>query len=98
MATLSFTKDGGVWVAEATVNKDYCIHVERVSGGRFSIYQRSTSSGQYTACFPIPEQIGYHGGQVIDFTFGHGVYPSGGMRLKFVSGSEVTMAEINEGA
>lgn len=97
MATLDFTKDGGVWAAEATVNKDYCLHVERVSGGRFSIYQRSTSKGQYKECFPMPTEVGRNAGQVIDFAFGHGVYPSGGMHLRFVSGSEVTMAEINEG-
>ena len=98
MATLNFTKNGDKWVAEATVNKDYILHVERASGGSFSVYQRSTSSGQYKACSPLPASIVYDAGQVIDYAFGHGVYPSGGIHLRFESGSEVTMAEINEGA
>lgn len=33
MATLNFTKNGDKWVADATVNKDYILHVERASGG-----------------------------------------------------------------
>ena len=96
MATLSFTKDGGRWVAEATVHGDYCLHVERKEGGGFFMFQRSTSSGQYRNC-PLPAQIQYNAGQVIDHAFGHGVYPSGGMHLRFASDSEVVMAEINEG-
>lgn len=98
MATLSFTKDGGRWIAEATVHNDYVVHVERVSGGSFAIEQRSTASGQYNACSPLPASLVYDAGQVIDYAFGHGVYPSGGMHVRFISGSEVTMAEINEKA
>lgn len=98
MATLSFAKNGNKWVAEATVHGDYVIHVERVSGGFFTILQRSTASGQWKVCSPIPNSIGYDAGQIIDYAFGHGVYPSGGMHVRFESGSEVTMAEINEGA
>lgn len=98
MATLNFTKSGNVWVAEATVHGDYVIHVERKRPGRFYISQRSAASGQYAPCFIIPPQVKETAGAVIDHAFGHGVYPSGGMHVRFASESEVTAAEINEGA
>lgn len=98
MAALNFTKSGNVWAAETTVHGDYVIHIERKGPGKFRLFQRSTASGQYTPCYFVPTQVSDNAGQVIDHAFGHGVYPSGGMHLRFVSGSEVTMAEINEGA
>lgn len=93
MATLNFTKEGDKYVAEATVNGDYALHVERKDDGYFVISQRSTATGQYKDCLGESSA-----GLVIDHAFGHGVYPSGGMHLRFESASEVTMAEINEGA
>ena len=98
MATIDFTRNGDEWTAEATVHGDYVVHIERKGPGKFSIMQRSTQSGQWSPCWPMPGQMVCNAGQVIDHAFGHGVYPSGGMHIRFISGSEVTMAEINEGA
>lgn len=96
MAKLQFTKNGDKWIAEAKVTHDYHLHLERKGSGGFTIYQRGTSSGQYMDCRPNP----YYGnwGQVIDWGFSHGIYPSGGLSVRFESATEVTMAEINEGA
>lgn len=98
MATIDFTRNGDEWTAEATVHGDYVVHIERKGPGKFSLMQRSTQSGQWAPCWPMSGQMVYNAGQVIDHAFGHGVYPSGGMHIRFISGSEVTMAEINEGA
>lgn len=89
--TLKFNQQGKVWVCETVVNADYALHIERVSPGKFNIYQRSTDSGQYALCV-IPRFL-YSTGQVIDWTFGHGYYP---MHIRIESETEVTSATLSE--
>lgn len=92
MATLSFTQDGTRYIAEATVNHPYALHLEREDSGKFMIYQRSTDTGQYVPCSPLPSHLVY-GGQFIDWTFDHGHYP---MHLRFESESAVASATLQE--
>ena len=92
MASLQFTKSGNVFVAEATVNSPYALHLEREDSGKFMIYQRSTGTGQFVPCSPLPPYLVY-GGQFIDWTFDHGHYP---MHVRFESGSAVTTATLTE--
>lgn len=94
--TLNFQKSGSEWIAEETVTGDYILHIERLSGGLFSISQRATATGQYQDCQAFPEQDGYPG-PVIDWAFKHGVYPEEGVHIRIVSGSEVTMGVLVEG-
>lgn len=91
---LQFKKSGSVYVAEATVNKPYNLHLERARGGMFMIYQRGTESGKYAPCQPIAPNI-YQGGQVLDWTFDHVHYP---MHVRFESETEVTMGTLTEEA
>lgn len=96
--TLNFQKDGENWVAETTVTGDYNLHIERKdSTGVFLIYQRSASTGEYMVCSGMPGWL-KNPGQVIDWAFTHGVYPEGGISIRIVSGSEVTMGVLLEGA
>ncbi len=90
--TLNFTKQGNRYVAEATVNNDYNLHIERKGGNStFAISQCGTGSGQYAPC-ELPSAIQYPG-PVIDWSFGHVVYP---MRIQIISGEEVTTATLTE--
>lgn len=91
--TLNFQKSGDKYVAEATVSGPYNLHMEKKGPGKFMILQRSTDTGQYVPCSPIPSHLVY-GGQFIDWTFDHGVYP---MNVRFESETEVTSATLTEG-
>ena len=92
--TLDFTKDGGKWVAETTVSADYHLHVERQAGvAGFSIKQRAVDSGLWMDCVPMPYNVW---GQVVDWSFRHGVYPAEGLHVRFESGTEVTSATLWE--
>ena len=91
---LNFTKDGSKWVAEATVAADYHLRVERAAGvSPFNIKQRAADSGQWMDCMPMPYNVW---GQVVDWTFRHGVYPAEGLHVRFESGTEVTSATLWE--
>ena len=91
--TLSFTKQGDVYVSEQTVNAPYALHIERSEPGTFAIKQRSAESGEYAPCWGIPDRVSM-GSTVIDWSFDHGVYP---MHVRFESESEVTSATLTEG-
>lgn len=96
--TLNFQKNGNVYVAETTVTGDYNLHIERKGGGSFNIFQRATESGQWNVCTGMPGWMNYNAGQVIDWAFGHGVYPEGGLNILIQSGSEVTSGTLSYGA
>lgn len=98
MATtnLSFTKQGNVYVARTTVTGDYNLHVERKKAGKFYVYQRGTSSGQY-APVVLPPWVS-NTGQIIDLGFCHGVYPEGGLYLQIESETEVTSCTLSYNA
>lgn len=93
MATLTFNLKNGIYVAETTVNADYNLHIERVGGGRFNIYQRGAATGEYVSCVGLPTQLVYSAPKVIDWDFSHGVYPK---YLRIESETQVTSAEITE--
>lgn len=91
MATLQFTKQGDFYTAEFTANADYALHIEREEEGRFFVYQRTGSSGEYFPC-ALPSNVG-NAGKVLDYSFGHGVYP---MNVRLVSETPVKIAERQE--
>lgn len=98
MATeLSFAQNGKFWEATATVTGDYNLHIERKGNGAFNIFQRSTATGQWMVCSGMPGWLN-NAGQVIDWAFGHGVYPEDGLQILIQSGSEVTNGTLSEGA
>lgn len=88
---ISFVKQGDIYVADAKVNNDYSLHIERVSAGSFNIRQRSTDSGLYMKC-KLPDILEWPG-QIIDYSFSHGVYPK---NIRIESGSQVTTAILME--
>ena len=92
MATLEFTQQGDLYVAEVTVNNDYNIHIEREKGGFLYLEQRSTSTGRFASC-GLPSGISNGYWSTLDYTFAHGFYP---MTVRIKSTSRVTMAEIQE--
>lgn len=94
MATFNFTKQGEVYVAEQTVNAPYALHIERDNPGSFSIFQRSTSTGNYAPCWTVPDRVSKCA-PVIDWSFDHVVYP---MYVKFESETQVTTATLTEAA
>lgn len=94
MATLTFNLKDGQYVAEATVNADYNLHIERVASGKFNIYQRGTATGEYVACQGLPTNLSSpFAPKVIDHDFFHGVYPK---YIRIESETQVTSAEITE--
>lgn len=80
-------------MAETTVNADYNLHIERVGGGRFNIYQRGAATGEYVACSGLPTQLVYSAPKVIDWDLSHGVYPK---YLRIESETQVTTATLTE--
>lgn len=94
--SLNFTKQGDMYLAETIVTGDYNLHVERQKAGRFYIYQRGTSTGQYAPVI-LPYWVS-QSGQIIDYAFSHGVYPEGGLHLLIKSESEVTRATLSYNA
>lgn len=94
--SLSFTKQGDMYVAETTVTGDYNLHVERKRAGKFQIYQRGTAAGEYAPVI-LPYWLS-GAGKVIDYAFSHGVYPDGGLHLLIKSESEVTSGSLSYNA
>lgn len=74
--------------AEFEVTSDFNIHIERVSGGRFLVYQKTSASGKYD----IVDGAGYIDYKdVIDMDMTALVYPK---YIRIVSESEPTMAVV----
>lgn len=92
MATLEFTNQNGLYIAAATVNNDYALHIERANPGQIQIRQRSTTDGNYALC-NIPEEVKSSYWTTLDWVFSHGYYP---MQLQFVSSVPISKAELNE--
>lgn len=89
---LQFNKEGSFYVAEATVNNDYSLHVERETEGFFYMEQRATADGKFGNCL-LPSTISSGYWLTLDNTFAHGFYP---MTVRFKSASPVTKAELQE--
>ena len=75
------------WVSEFEVTSDFNLHIERVSGGRFLVYQKSVADGEYD----IVDGLRKDHKAVIDLDFTALVYPK---YIKVVSEAEVTYAEV----
>lgn len=85
-----FGKDAA-WVSEFEVTADFNLHVERISGGRFLVYQKSVADGEYD----LVDGLGYKDHKdVIDITLWDLVYPKW---IKVVSEAEVTMGIVTMG-
>lgn len=79
------------WVSEFEVTSDFNLHVERVSGGRFLVYQKSVADGEYD----LVDGLGYKDHKdTIDMDFVALVYPKW---IKVVSEAEVTMGIVTMG-
>ena len=79
------------WVSEFEVTSDFNLHVERVSGGRFLLKQKTVKDGKYAICDGLGRQDHK---DVIDITLWDLVYPK---YIKVVSEAEVTMGIVTMG-
>lgn len=93
MGALSFTEENGKWVATATVNGPFNLHIERAEAGAIELHQRTTNDGNYAPCVGVPERLLYKADKVIDYDFGQMVYPKS---VRIVSYKAVTTATITE--
>ena len=75
------------YVSEFEVATDFNLHIERVSGGRFLVYQKSVADGEYD----IVDGLRKDHKAVIDMDFVALVYPK---YIKVVSEAEVTRATV----
>ena len=69
MAALTFTQSGDAYIATATANADFNLHIEREASGGLSIEMSHLQNGEFT---PIPD-IQQWG--VFDRSFHDVVYP-----------------------
>lgn len=95
MATLNFTRQGEIYVAETIVTGDYLLHLERTNSGWLKMYQCSTSDGQFAPCF-MPNNP-FVAGEIYDWAYSHGVYPESGIRIRIESETEVVKGVISQG-
>ena len=88
MATLNFTKEGSLYVADVEVTSDFNLHIEREQGGVIYMQARTTSTGRFDSVkgFNIANLD-----PVIDYDFSALVYPK---TIRIVSEVEPTFAEI----
>ena len=83
-----FEKKDSAWVSEFEATGDFNIHIERVSIGRFLVYQKSVADGNWA----IVDGLGHKDHKaVIDLDFTALVYPKW---IKVVSEVEVTMGVV----
>lgn len=105
MADLIFVKNENtqMYVAEAVVNANFNIHLERPQGGGLNFYQKN---GEYTEnidnrtatqrgfdSVAVPNIVPYNSGVVFDYDFDAFVYPK---TIRIESGGEVTVGIITE--
>lgn len=85
---MEFVKKNGMYEAEFEATADFNLHIERVAGGRFLVYQKSVADGKYD----IVDGIGRQDHKdVIDLDMTALIYPK---YIKIVSESEVTMGVV----
>lgn len=105
MADLIFTKNVNtqMYVAEAVVNANFNIHLERSKDGGLNFYQKN---GEYTEAIDdrtatqrgfdsvtVPNVVPYNSGVVFDYDFDALVYPK---TIRIESGGEVAVGIITE--
>lgn len=77
------------WECEFAAQDDFNLHIERVAGGRFLVYQKSIEDGEYAIVDKLER---YDDNKVIDLDMTALVYPKW---IKIVSESEVTSAYLS---
>ncbi|WP_277232040.1 hypothetical protein [Phocaeicola salanitronis] len=91
MATLNFTKNGDKWVAEATVNKDYMLYLQKSQMACLKIFQRQEETDEWGQCdtrvYPF---LNY---STVCYRLSHGAYP---MHVRFECDAEVLEGRITE--
>lgn len=105
MADLIFTKNVNtqMYVAEAVVNANFNIHLERTGDGGLNFYQKN---GEYTEAIDdrsatkrgfdavaVPNTVPLNSGLVFDYDFDALVYPK---TIRIESGSEVISGILTE--
>lgn len=91
---ITFTKNDklfwkeGAYVSEFQATADFNLHIERVAGGRFLVYQKTVENGEYDI---VDGMDMYRHKDVIDIDMTALVYPK---YIKVVSESEVTMGVV----
>ena len=88
MASLTFNKEGGNWVAYFKAEADFALHIERDEAGVMSMEQ-STTGGGYAVVEDFPARSRY--GRAFDYEFSGLVYPK---FIRITSTSEPTFAEV----
>lgn len=88
MASLTFNKEGGNWVAYFKAETDFALHIERDEAGVMSMEQ-STTGGGYAVVEDFPARARY--GRAFDYEFSALVYPK---FIRIASTSEPTFAEV----
>lgn len=91
MATITFTKQGDLYVGTATLTKQSALHIERSAEGAFNVYQSHVENGVKA---PVKDIDDLFEGLVLDTTIEDDVYP---IYLQFTSTSSITKAELIEG-
>lgn len=88
MASLTFNKEGGNWVAYFKAEADFALHLERDEAGVMSMEQ-STTGGGYAVVEDFPARARY--GRAFDYEFSALVYPK---FIRIASATEPTYAEV----
>lgn len=88
---LEFSEENNVYVADAVVNGDYALHIEREGVGIFYMQQKFTGDN-FAAC-SLPSSISNGNWKVLDYSFSHGIYP---MSIRIKSSSKVNSAVLQE--
>lgn len=105
MTVLTFVQNENTqkYVAEAVVNANFNIHLERPGGGGLQLFQKN---GEYTEAIDdrtatdrgfdvisAPNTVPYNAGQIFDYDFDGLVYPK---TIRIESGSAVTIGILTE--
>lgn len=105
MTVLTFVQNENTqkYVAEAVVNANFNIHLERPGGGGLQFFQKN---GEYTEAIDdrtatdrgfdtvyVPNTVPYNAGQIFDYDFDGLVYPK---TIRIESGSAVTIGILTE--
>jgi hypothetical protein len=91
---LQFTKIEGkdLYAAEAVVNADFNIHLERTAASRLNILQRTPTEGDFEPVY-LPSNVQNNTGKTFDCDFSALVYPK---TIRIESYTEVTTGILTE--
>ena len=84
---LHFIEENGTYVAFATAQNVFNLHIQREQNGDFKIFQRASSDGIY-----LESELGIQVTKDFSYSFDTGYYP---MELKFISSTPVTIGLFN---